>query len=166
MYLTFSEWFETETDVSVWFQINRKRVCTIWFRVDLIRFRKYFSVCILYIDQAEIASASRYHGSDWVPIQGHSKTPPTSQQYCVEGLKESPQLGPHYLIMARSVRLSDGWLTNFQSGKKGMREIFLVLIKCLFILNCRHVHLKLQNKHFIKTRKILQNPWAWSCFSR
>ena len=27
------------------FQINRKMVNTIWFRVDLIRFGKYFSVC-------------------------------------------------------------------------------------------------------------------------
>ena len=30
----------------VWFKINRKMVNTIWFRVDLIRFRKDFSVCI------------------------------------------------------------------------------------------------------------------------
>ena len=30
---------------SVWFQINRKMVNTIWFRFDLIRFLKYFSEC-------------------------------------------------------------------------------------------------------------------------
>ena len=33
-----------QTDVSVWFQINRKMVNTIWFRFDLIRFGKDFSV--------------------------------------------------------------------------------------------------------------------------
>ena len=31
---------------SVWFQINRKMLNTIWFQIDLIRFRKDFSVCI------------------------------------------------------------------------------------------------------------------------
>ena len=31
--------------MSVWFQINCKMVNTIWFRVDLMIFRKYFSVC-------------------------------------------------------------------------------------------------------------------------
>ena len=36
-----------QTDVSVWIQINRWMVNTIWFRVDSIRFRKDFSVCRL-----------------------------------------------------------------------------------------------------------------------
>ena len=44
--LPFSDWFGT-IRMSVWFQINRKMVNTIWFRFDLIRFRKYFSVCRL-----------------------------------------------------------------------------------------------------------------------
>jgi len=43
-YLSFSDWYETKRP-SVWFQINRKMVNTIWFRVDLIRFRKDFSTC-------------------------------------------------------------------------------------------------------------------------
>ena len=30
-----------------WIQINQKMVNTIWFRIDLITFRKYFSVCTL-----------------------------------------------------------------------------------------------------------------------
>ena len=38
-----SDWLGTKR-TSVWFQINRKMVNTIWFRVDLIRFRKDFSV--------------------------------------------------------------------------------------------------------------------------
>ena len=43
--LPFSDWFGTKR-TSVWFQINREMVYTIWFRVDSTRFRKYFSVCI------------------------------------------------------------------------------------------------------------------------
>ena len=43
LYLPFSEWFGR---MSVWIQINRCMVNTIWFRVDLVRFGKYFSVCI------------------------------------------------------------------------------------------------------------------------
>ena len=35
-----------QTEVRLLFQINRKMVNTIWFRVDLIRFRKNFSVCV------------------------------------------------------------------------------------------------------------------------
>ena len=44
LYLPFSDWFESKR-TSVWIQMNRKMVNTIWFRVDLIRFRKDFSVC-------------------------------------------------------------------------------------------------------------------------
>ena len=39
---------------SVWIQINRKMVNTIWFQVDLIRFRKYFSVCVLTKSLAQV----------------------------------------------------------------------------------------------------------------
>ena len=44
LYLSFSNRFWTKRS-SVWLQINRKIVNTIWFRFDFIRFRKYFSVC-------------------------------------------------------------------------------------------------------------------------
>ena len=44
LYLPFSDWFGTKS-TSIWIQINRKMVNTIWFRVDLISFRKDFSVC-------------------------------------------------------------------------------------------------------------------------
>ena len=37
-----SIWFQ---QTSIWIQVNRIMVNTIWFQVDLIRFRKYFSVC-------------------------------------------------------------------------------------------------------------------------
>ena len=40
----FPDWFGSK-QTSVWIQINRKMVNTIWFRVDLIRFQKDFSVC-------------------------------------------------------------------------------------------------------------------------
>ena len=46
VYLPFSDWSVSKPK-SVWFQINRKIVYTLWFRVDLIRFRKYFSVCMV-----------------------------------------------------------------------------------------------------------------------
>ena len=45
-----------QTAVRTWFQINRKRVNTIRFRFDLIRFRKYFSVC-----SSEQAKKKYYH---------------------------------------------------------------------------------------------------------
>ena len=45
LYLPFSDRFVTKR-TSVWIQINHKMINTIWFRVDSIRFRKYFSVCI------------------------------------------------------------------------------------------------------------------------
>ena len=47
-YLPFSDWFVTKCTF-VWFQINRKMVNTIWFLLDLIRFRKYFFVWTYYI---------------------------------------------------------------------------------------------------------------------
>ena len=43
LYSPFSDWFGTKWK-SVWFQINRKMVNTIWFGFDLIRFGKHFSV--------------------------------------------------------------------------------------------------------------------------
>ena len=48
LYLLFSDRFEAKRS-SVWFQINREMVNTIWFQVDLIRFRKKLSVCVLCI---------------------------------------------------------------------------------------------------------------------
>ena len=44
LYLPFSDWFGTKW-TSVWFQINRQIVNTIWFRFDSIIFRKDFCVC-------------------------------------------------------------------------------------------------------------------------
>ena len=44
LYLPFSDWFVSKRTLSVWIQINRKMANAIWFGVDLIRFRKYFSV--------------------------------------------------------------------------------------------------------------------------
>ena len=51
LYLPCSDWFGT-LSLSVWlFQINRCMANTIWFRFGLIRFRKYFSVCIAILDE-------------------------------------------------------------------------------------------------------------------
>ena len=46
LYSPFSDWFGT-TQTLVWFQIYRKMVNRIWFRVDLIRFGNDFPVCTL-----------------------------------------------------------------------------------------------------------------------
>ena len=43
LYLPFFDWIGTQRRF-VWYQINRKIVNTIWFWIDLIRFRKDFSV--------------------------------------------------------------------------------------------------------------------------
>ena len=40
LYLPRTDWFETRRTLSVWFQINRCMVNTIWFQLDLIRFQK------------------------------------------------------------------------------------------------------------------------------
>ena len=40
----FSDWFGSKR-TSIWIQINRKMINTIWFRVYLRRFRKDYSVC-------------------------------------------------------------------------------------------------------------------------
>ena len=45
-YLPFSDLFGTKR-TSLWFSINLRMVNTIWFRFNLIRFRKDFSVCRL-----------------------------------------------------------------------------------------------------------------------
>ena len=44
----------------VWFQINRKMVNTIWFRFDLIRFGKDFSVCVCIGCMLGIFGATSY----------------------------------------------------------------------------------------------------------
>ena len=53
LYLSFSNLFGTKF-TSVWFQISRKKVNTIWFRFDLIRFQKYFSACSLWLEKKNL----------------------------------------------------------------------------------------------------------------
>ena len=48
LYLPFSDLFGTKK-TSAWFRINRKMLNTIWFRYDLVRFRKDFSGCGSFI---------------------------------------------------------------------------------------------------------------------
>ena len=56
-------WFGTKR-TSVWFQINRKMVNTIWFGFDLIRFWKYFFVC-KYVTSHPAQGCLSYT-SDWM----------------------------------------------------------------------------------------------------
>ena len=55
--IPFFVWFRTKLK-SIWFCIDRCMVNTIWFRFDLIRFRKNFSVCA-----TNLLKASRL---DWI----------------------------------------------------------------------------------------------------
>ena len=59
LYLSFSDWFGTKP-TSIWFQINRKIVNTIWFRFDLIRYRKKFSECIADLPYAKLIKKVNY----------------------------------------------------------------------------------------------------------
>ena len=65
---------------SVWFQINRCIVNTIWFGFDLIRF-----LCV--------ASASRHHRNI---IKDNRQISKRSQQYSTERFEGGSQLCPHY----------------------------------------------------------------------
>ena len=57
-YLPLFDWFGTK-QWSVWIRINRKMVNTIWFQVDLIRFRNDFTVCSLQIRHDEKSTDKR-----------------------------------------------------------------------------------------------------------
>ena len=67
-YLPFSDWFGTE-QTSVWFQIIRKIVYTIWFRFDLIRFQKDLSV-FKKILWSNIFYSLQYFCSQWIELGG------------------------------------------------------------------------------------------------
>ena len=83
MYLAFSDWFRTKR-TSVWFQINRCMVITIWFGLDLIRFGKDFSACVYEHSPPKISTiskfyrktaASQHHGDpNWRPPWNPSHT--------------------------------------------------------------------------------------------
>ena len=64
LYLPFFDWFVTKR-TSVLFQINRKMVNTIWFRFDLIRFGKDFSVCIFSVPEKFFHSGRAMASSDF-----------------------------------------------------------------------------------------------------
>ena len=70
------------------FQINRKMVNTIWFRVGLIRFQKDVSVCTDHTHVRE-TRVPRHQGTPFSTLG-----PP--QHYRTEGYKEGPWLVPHY----------------------------------------------------------------------
>ena len=115
MYLPFSNWcgtanghcpLEQQTNtVRLLFQINRCMVNTIWFRFDLMRFRKHFSVCT----ELNFFNNHRYSyprggkgalGIIWKqlntplkPLEHHSR------QYGTQVFKESP----HYVERRKSL---------------------------------------------------------------
>ena len=71
--------------MSVWYQINRKMVNNIWFRFDLIRFRKYFSVC------TKIWYCSGHKAIGIMRVQLRAPWN-LSRQYCTEGPPYCPPL--------------------------------------------------------------------------
>ena len=90
MYLTFSNWFGTKRTLSAWFQMNQKMVNTIRFQFDLIRFRKYFSVCAANLMKKKNSVAiqeANASSHNWGPLKALGTI------FC-KG-RRVPQLGPH-----------------------------------------------------------------------
>ena len=138
MYLPFYDWFWTKRTY-VWFKINRKMINTIWFRYDLSRFRKYFSVCIPHAIPNKIrltiaweASAFRHHG-----VLIKAPTTPllhiTSIRY--QWASVGPQLNP-----LKPKGFSTYYIIENESFKRYLREnrvlfhliLFIILKKKLF----------------------------------
>ena len=65
LYIPFSDWFGTKR-TSVWFQIIRKIVYTIWFQFDSSRFRKDFSVCTVSIFRGKSTENKFAFASIWI----------------------------------------------------------------------------------------------------
>ena len=87
--------------MSVWFQINRKMVNTIWFLFDLIRLRKHFSAC---------------RTKKTVEKNNH-KTNPTTVQKIAEFLQWSSVQPPLPLA-----RLGPG-MYNYHIGEPNLRPL-------------------------------------------
>ena len=68
LYLPFADWFGTKR-TSVWFQINGNMVDTIWFRFDIIRFRKDFFMCEHYFDIEADSSETNQNHTYWVDLK-------------------------------------------------------------------------------------------------
>jgi len=73
--------WNTNRHVRLLFQINQCMVRTIWFRFDIIRFRKDFSVCSILIGNATIQlekeESSDVQLSERLASWGPPETPPT-----------------------------------------------------------------------------------------
>ena len=114
LFLPFFRLIWNSKQMSVWFQINRKMVNTIWFLFDLTRFRKDFSVCttnngpnipVVGLDKHQRSGVELF-----VRLSSFStlRTPPLkphgpSQNFRIEGLKGTPQLGPQYAERRQSL---------------------------------------------------------------
>ena len=68
LYFPFFDWLGTKR-TSVYLQMNRKMVYTIWFRFDLIKFRKDFSVCS---DDEQQRNDVVVLSKDWKKISRHN----------------------------------------------------------------------------------------------
>ena len=83
-----------QTDTSVWIQINEKMVNTIWFRVDLTRFREKKILCVWPL-MAIFQQIGR-QGLGYIRMSRQKKSD-----------KEGPQLGPNHAEMKSLGQLYD-----------------------------------------------------------
>ena len=122
-YLPFSDWFGSKR-TSVRVRINRKMVNTIWFRVYLIRFRKYFSVCRQVHQTVRTLHplSKTLAALDILRVQWRSplKSPIMIVLCWCEGFQVGSQLGP--TMRPGDARISDCCI--FQSvTKNSLRKI-------------------------------------------
>ena len=115
LYLSFSDWFGTKR-TSVWFQINWKKVNTIWFRFDLIRFWKDFSVCE-FRAMSQFASVQFPSGRTGTIIPREANLSRASWGPNWDPLNYTPQLH----IFASNMFLIKGW---FMYDKYVWRSVF------------------------------------------
>jgi len=128
MYLPFSDWFGTKR-TSVWFQINRKMLNTIWFRVDLIRFLLCVGGRILLGSLSEVLSwTGIFYNGCWEaraslrissPIQDPAYTPPYNIVVMLEGFQGYLNCTPYrcrFFTCRIFLQWSwIAWIMNFQA---------------------------------------------------
>ena len=103
LYLPFFDWFGSKRS-PVWFQINRKRVNTIWFQVDLTRLLKNVSVC-----RRKILTPTYYRLSAWLNYSLNQIMHFQIYLTRIVGLSWSKQLEKFVFIYACIAVTSWGW---------------------------------------------------------
>ena len=109
----------------IWNHINRRMVNTIWFRVDLIRFRKYFSACreTRLISRVAVreTNVSQHYKSQF---EGPPETPRTIRALSYWGVWGAP----HYAEVHYS--RSESGCIFFPVGREFLSEILHSISNC------------------------------------